>query len=111
MFSNYFEHIPPPPPGAAAGGAWGIFWKSFENISLLIGRIIIGLYFLGLGAVAKIFNYDYVYKYMLEHEVPFTHIALVLTIIIQFICSIHSLRRPWEIPAPAEDGRSRLEDE
>ena len=60
----------------------------FENISLLIGRIIIGLYFLGLGAVAKIFNYDYVYKYMLEHEVPFTHIALVLTIIIQFICSI-----------------------
>ena len=60
----------------------------FENISLLIGRIIIGLYFLGLGAVAKIFNYDYVYKYMLEHEVPFTHIALVLTIIIQFICSV-----------------------
>ena len=35
----------------------------------------------------------------------------MIQFIIQFICSIHSLRRPWEIPAPAEDGRSRLEDE
>ena len=62
--------------------------NSFHNINLLIGRILIGLYFLGLGALAKIFNYDFIYRYMLEHEVPFTHIALVLTIIIQFICSI-----------------------
>ena len=62
--------------------------NSFHNLNLLIGRILIGLYFLGLGALAKIFNYDFIYRYMLEHEVPFTHIALVLTIIIQFICSI-----------------------
>ena len=62
--------------------------NSFHNVNLLIGRILIGLYFLGLGALAKIFYYNFVYKYMLEHEVPFTHIALVLTIIIQFICSI-----------------------
>lgn len=62
--------------------------NSFHNLNLLIGRILIGLYFLGLGALAKIFNYDFIYRYMLEHEVPFTHIALVLTIIVQFICSI-----------------------
>ena len=59
-----------------------------QNVHHLIGRILIGVYFLGLGALAKIFNYNFVYKYMLEHEVPFTHIALVLTIIIQFICSV-----------------------
>ena len=62
--------------------------QKFENTLLLIGRMFIGLYFLILGALSKIFNYDYVYKYMLEHEVPFTHTALILTIIIQFICSI-----------------------
>lgn len=62
--------------------------NSFHNLNLLIGRILIGLYFLGFGALAKIFNYDFIYRYMLEHEVPFTHIALVLTIIVQFICSI-----------------------
>ena len=62
--------------------------NSFHNLNLLIGRFLIGLYFLGLGALAKIFNYDFIYRYMLEHEVPFTHITLILTIIIQFICSI-----------------------
>ena len=55
---------------------------------LLSGRIIVGLYFLLPGAIAKIFNYNFTYNYMLDHNVPFTHVALVLTIIIQFICSI-----------------------
>lgn len=49
---------------------------------------MIGIYFLALGAIAKIFNYESMFKYMIDHGVPFTHIALALTIIIQFICSI-----------------------
>lgn len=61
---------------------------NLHNINLLIGRIMIGLYFLALGAIAKIFNYESMFKYMIDHGVPFTHIALALTIIIQFICSI-----------------------
>tara|TARA_Y100000748_G_scaffold298721_1_gene294428 strand:+ start:69 stop:470 length:402 start_codon:yes stop_codon:yes gene_type:complete len=59
-----------------------------SDIVLLIGRIIVGSYFLLPGAIAKIFNYEFMYQYMLNHEVPFTHVALVLTIIIQFFCSI-----------------------
>ena len=62
--------------------------KKSEDVILLFGRSIIGLYFLLPGAIAKMFNYDFTYSYMFDHEVPFTHIALVLTIIIQFICSI-----------------------
>ena len=60
----------------------------YENISLLLGRVIIGSYFLIPGAIAKIFNYDFTFNYMLDHDVPMAHIALILTIIIQFICSI-----------------------
>ena len=56
--------------------------SNITDINLLIGRIIIGLYFLLPGAIAKIFNY------MLDHDVPMTNVALILTIIIQFICSI-----------------------
>ena len=59
-----------------------------SDIVLLIGRIIVGSYFLLPGAIAKIFNYEFMYQYMLNHEVPFTRVALVLTIIIQFFCSI-----------------------
>ena len=59
-----------------------------KDINLLIGRIIIGIYFLIFGAIPKMFRYDYMYNYMSEHDVPFVHITLILTIIIQFICSI-----------------------
>ncbi|MGY9025268.1 MAG: DoxX family protein [Candidatus Pelagibacterales bacterium] len=62
--------------------------NNLANINLLIGRIIIGLYFLVPGAIAKIFNYSFIYDYMAEHEVPYIHIALVLTIIIQLFCAI-----------------------
>ena len=43
---------------------------------------------LSINDEAKIFNYEFMYDYMVDHEVPFTHVALVLTIIIQFFCSI-----------------------
>ena len=59
-----------------------------KDINLLIGRIIIGIYFLIFGAIPKIFRYEYMHNYMSEHDVPYTHIALILTIIIQCICSI-----------------------
>ena len=59
-----------------------------KDINLLIGRIIIGIYFLIFGSIPKMFKYDYMYNYMSEHDVPFVHITLILTIIIQFICSI-----------------------
>jgi len=59
-----------------------------KDINLLIGRIIIGIYFLIFGAIPKILRYDYMYNYMSEHDVPYTHIALILTIIIQFVCSV-----------------------
>ena len=55
---------------------------------VLIGRLIVGLYFLVPGAIMKIFNYDLFYSYMLDHDVPFIHLALTLTIIIQLVCSI-----------------------
>ena len=62
--------------------------SNLSNINLLIGRIIIGIYFLVFGAIFKIFNYDFTYKYMLSHDVPFTNTALLVTIIIQFFCAI-----------------------
>ncbi len=62
--------------------------NSLKDINLLIGRIIIGIYFLIFGAIPKIFRYDFMYNYMSDHDVPFVHITLILTIIIQFICSI-----------------------
>ena len=62
--------------------------NNLADINLLIGRIIIGIYFLVFGAIFKIFNSDFTYEYMLSHEVPYTNIALVITIFIQFFCAI-----------------------
>lgn len=62
--------------------------NTLANINLLIGRIIIGIYFFVFGAIFKIFNYDFTYEYMLSHEVPYTSITLVITIFIQFFCAI-----------------------
>ena len=62
--------------------------SKITDINLLIGRIIIGLYFLLPGAIAKIFNYEFIFNYMLDHDVPMTNVALILTIIIQLKRSI-----------------------
>ena len=59
-----------------------------SDINLLIGRIILGVYFLVFGAVFKIFNYEMMLNYMIENEVPYTQYALILTIIIQLVCGI-----------------------
>ena len=55
-----------------------------SDINLLIGRIILGVYFLIFGAVFKIFNYEMMFNYMIEHEVPYTQYALIITIIINY---------------------------
>ena len=62
--------------------------NKYSDINLFIGRIIIAVYFLIFGALLKIFTYNLTLQYMIEHDVPLTHLALILTIIIQFICSI-----------------------
>ena len=62
-----------------------------SDINLLIGRIIIAVYFFIFGALLKIFTYNSTLQYMIEHDVPLTHLALILTIIIQFICSVSIL--------------------
>ena len=62
--------------------------SKISNINLLIGRVVIGAYFLLPGAIAKIFNFQFTFNYMLDHEVPMTSVALIITIAIQFICSI-----------------------
>ena len=59
-----------------------------SNVNLLIGRIIIGIYFLVFGAIFKIFNYNFTLEYMFNHEVPYTEIALIMTIVIQATCAI-----------------------
>ena len=62
--------------------------SKISDINLLIGRVVIGTYFLLPGAISKIFNFQFTFNYMLDHEVPMTSVALILTIAIQFICSI-----------------------
>ena len=59
-----------------------------SDINLLIGRIILGVYFVIFGAVFKMFNYEMMFKYMIEHNVPYTQYALILTIIIQLVCGV-----------------------
>ena len=59
-----------------------------SNVNLLLGRIIIGTYFLVFGAIFKLFNYEFTLNYMFDHEVPYTEISLIITIILQSVCSI-----------------------
>ena len=62
-----------------------------SNVNLLLGRIIIGIYFLVFGAIFKLFNYEFTLNYMFDHQVPYTEISLIITIILQGICSISIL--------------------
>ena len=62
-----------------------------SNVNLLLGRIIIGIYFLVFGAIFKLFNYEFTLNYMFDHQVPYTEISLIITIFLQAICSISIL--------------------
>ena len=61
--------------------------NKLDDISILIGRSLLGLYFLGPG-LAKIFNYSSYAVVMEENQVPLTLIALPVVILIQVIGGI-----------------------
>jgi putative oxidoreductase len=56
----------------------------FENVCLLAGRGLLGLYFI-LPAIGKITDFEGTSTYMAEHNVPLIPVLLVLTIIIQLV--------------------------
>ena len=58
--------------------------NKLDDISILIGRSLLGLYFLGPG-LAKIFNYSNYVAVMQENQVPLTLVALPVVILIQVI--------------------------
>ncbi len=57
--------------------------KNFELLCSTAGRVILGLYFIGPGALLKITNMDGTSAYMAEHGMIFISFFLILTIIIQ----------------------------
>lgn len=53
-----------------------------ENASLLLGRLLLGIYFI-LPGVQKITNFEMMSQYMSKHDVPLISILLPLTIVLQ----------------------------
>ncbi|MDT0595972.1 DoxX family protein [Glaciecola petra] len=58
-----------------------------ENISILIGRVLLGLYFL-LPGIQKVLQFDTMLAYMTRHEVPFTQMLLVITLVLQIVAGL-----------------------
>ena len=58
--------------------------NKLDDISILIGRSLLGLYFLCPG-IAKFFNYSNYVAVMQENEVPLTLVALPIVILVQVI--------------------------
>jgi putative oxidoreductase len=56
--------------------------KLFENACLLLGRLLLGLYFI-LPGLQKITAFDAMSQYMASHNVPFIPVLLVVTIVLQ----------------------------
>ena len=61
--------------------------NKLDDISILVGRSLLGLYFLGPG-LAKIFDYSNYVAVMQENQVPLTLVALPVVILIQVIGGI-----------------------
>ena len=61
--------------------------NKLDDISILVGRSLLGLYFLGPG-LAKIFNYSNYAAVMKMNDVPLTLVALPVVILIQVIGGI-----------------------
>jgi len=61
--------------------------NKFDDITIFVGRSLLGLYFLGPG-IAKVFDYTNYVSVMQENEVPLTLIALPIVILIQVIGGI-----------------------
>ena len=58
--------------------------NKLDDISILVGRSLLGLYFLGPG-IAKVFNYSNYVAVMQQNDVPLTVLALSAVILIQVI--------------------------
>ena len=56
--------------------------NKLDDISIFIGRSLLGLYFLGPG-IAKVFNYSNYVGVMQQNDVPLTLLALPAVILIQ----------------------------
>ena len=61
--------------------------RVIENICLLLGRLLMGTYFI-LPGLQKITNYQTMTDYMIAHSVPVTTFLLPVTIVIQIIAGI-----------------------
>jgi len=53
-----------------------------ENACLLLGRLLMGMYFI-LPGISKITDYEGTSAYMVAHDVPFIPVLLVVTIVLQ----------------------------
>lgn len=60
---------------------------TLENVSILIGRVLLGLYFL-LPGIQKVLQFDTMLAYMNRHEVPFTQVLLVITLVVQIAAGL-----------------------
>ena len=58
--------------------------NKLDDISILVGRSLLGLYFLGPG-IAKVLNYSNYVAVMQQNDVPLTVLALPAVILIQVI--------------------------
>ena len=61
--------------------------RAIENVCLLLGRILMGTYFI-LPGLQKITAYQKMTDYMLAHGVPATDILLPMTIVIQIAAGL-----------------------
>ena len=61
--------------------------NKLDDIAILVGRSLLGLYFLGPG-IAKVFDYTNYVAIMQANEVPLTLVALPIVILIQVIGGI-----------------------
>ena len=59
----------------------------FENACLLLGRTVLGLYFI-LPGIQKITAYEQMTAYMARHDVPIISILLPLTIFLQIVLGL-----------------------
>jgi putative oxidoreductase len=62
--------------------------KNFELLCSTSGRVTLGLYFFGPGALIKIANMDGTSAYMAEQGMVFIYFFLILTILIQLFAGI-----------------------
>lgn len=79
------------------GAATSSWMNPVQRYLLLIGRGLLGLYFIGPG-LQKVFAWDAMSAYMAAHDVPFIPVLLALTTVIQVgggACLLIGYRAQW----------------